>query len=121
MLTLLPSPPLVRPSRLSPSLLTLSNVISKLSDPTLSSTHIPYRDSKLTRYLQPALSGKSRVAVICTISPDEKQAIETLSTLKFARRAGKVVTKAERGVVSRLAALVSCSLAFARARADSRL
>lgn len=63
------------------------------------SSHIPFRDSKLTRLLQPALSGKSRVAIICTISPDAEQATETLSTLKFAKRAKLVVTKAERNVL----------------------
>lgn len=82
------------------SLLTLGTVIGKLTDPSSSSAHIPYRDSKLTRLLQPALSGNSRVAVICTVSPDLEQAAETLSTLKFAKRAKMVVTKAERGVVS---------------------
>ena len=82
------------------SLLTLGSVIAKLTETRSSSQpapHIPYRDSKLTRLLQPALSGNSRVAVICTISSDAAQASETLSTLKFARRAKMVVTKAERG------------------------
>lgn len=81
------------------SLLTLGTVIGKLTDPSTSAAHIPYRDSKLTRLLQPALSGNSRVAVICTVSPDPEQAVETLSTLKFAKRAKMVVTKAERGVL----------------------
>ncbi|KAL8276120.1 hypothetical protein RQP46_011469 [Phenoliferia psychrophenolica] len=84
------------------SLLTLGTVIAKLTEsrnPSAPAPHIPYRDSKLTRLLQPALSGNSRVAVICTISPDVAQASETLSTLKFARRAKMVVTKAERGVL----------------------
>ncbi|KAJ8294689.1 Kinesin-related protein 4 [Rhodotorula toruloides] len=81
------------------SLLTLGTVIGKLTDPTTSTAHIPYRDSKLTRLLQPALSGNSRVAVVCTVSPDAEQATETLSTLKFAKRAKMVVTKAERGVL----------------------
>ncbi|GJN89577.1 hypothetical protein Rhopal_002564-T1 [Rhodotorula paludigena] len=81
------------------SLLTLGTVIGKLSDPSTASSHIPYRDSKLTRLLQPALSGNSRVAVVCTVSPDAEQATETLSTLKFAKRAKMVVTKAERGVL----------------------
>ncbi|GAA5893152.1 hypothetical protein JCM8208_004359 [Rhodotorula glutinis] len=92
------------------SLLTLGTVIGKLTDnPSSSSSssssssappqHIPYRDSKLTRLLQPALSGNSRVAVVCTVSPDPEQAQETLSTLKFARRAKMVVTKAERGIL----------------------
>ncbi|KPV72139.1 uncharacterized protein RHOBADRAFT_18490 [Rhodotorula graminis WP1] len=102
------------------SLLTLGTVIGKLTDhPSSSSSsssssappqHIPYRDSKLTRLLQPALSGNSRVAVVCTVSPDPEQAQETLSTLKFARRAKMVVTKAERGVVSR-SSFLSLSLA----------
>ena len=61
--------------------------------------HIPYRDSKLTRLLQPALSGNSRVAIICTVSPDLEQATETLSTLKFAKRAKMIETKAERSAV----------------------
>jgi hypothetical protein len=62
--------------------------------------HIPYRDSLLTRLLQPALSGKSRVAIICTISPDLENYSESHNTLKFAGDAKKIVTKAERGVVS---------------------
>ncbi|GAA5961230.1 hypothetical protein JCM3765_002879 [Sporobolomyces pararoseus] len=88
-------------SFINKSLLTLGTVIGKLTEQPHSSTahHVPYRDSKLTRLLQPALSGNSRVAVICTISPDIEQATETLSTLKFAKRVKMVVTKAERGVL----------------------
>ncbi|GAA5923779.1 uncharacterized protein JCM15063_003761 [Sporobolomyces koalae] len=86
-------------SFINKSLLTLGTVIGKLTEPHSSTAHIPYRDSKLTRLLQPALSGNSRVAVVCTISPDVEQATETLSTLKFAKRAKMVVTKAERGVL----------------------
>lgn len=33
--------------------------------------HIPYRDSKLTRILQPALGGNAKTAMICTVTPDE--------------------------------------------------
>ncbi|GAA5980414.1 hypothetical protein JCM5350_001490 [Sporobolomyces pararoseus] len=87
-------------SFINKSLLTLGTVIGKLTEPHHSSTsHVPYRDSKLTRLLQPALSGNSRVAVVCTISPDVEQATETLSTLKFAKRVKMVVTKAERGIL----------------------
>ncbi|GAA6059859.1 hypothetical protein JCM10212_007064 [Sporobolomyces blumeae] len=86
-------------SFINKSLLTLGTVIGKLTEPHGSNAHIPYRDSKLTRLLQPALSGNSRVAVVCTVSPDVEQATETLSTLKFAKRAKMVVTKAERGVL----------------------
>ena len=49
--------------------------------------------------MQPALSGNSRVAIICTVSPDLEQATETLSTLKFAKRAKMIETKAERSAV----------------------
>ncbi|PLW36331.1 hypothetical protein PCANC_19444 [Puccinia coronata f. sp. avenae] len=78
------------------SLLALSNVISKLSK---REAHIPYRDSKLTRLLQTSLSGNAKVVVICAISADARSVVETLSTLRFARRAKMVVTKAERGTI----------------------
>ena len=51
---------------------------------------IPYRDSKLTRLLQPALEGDSKVNIICNISPCAVSYEETLSTLKFAQRAKKI-------------------------------
>ncbi|SPO36055.1 related to Kinesin-7a motor protein [Pseudozyma flocculosa] len=84
------------------SLLTLGTVIAKLTEPTAlgassSDLHIPYRDSKLTRILQTSLSGNARIAVICTLSPDVKHAVETLSTLKFGKRCKMVVTSAKKG------------------------
>ncbi|KAG0309260.1 hypothetical protein BGZ98_004109 [Dissophora globulifera] len=74
------------------SLLTLGTVISKLTDDK--GSHIPYRDSKLTRILQSSLSGNARVSVICTISPSFLNVDESHNTLKFAARVKKVVTKA---------------------------
>ncbi|KAF9285957.1 hypothetical protein BGZ68_003347 [Mortierella alpina] len=74
------------------SLLTLGTVISKLTDEK--GSHIPYRDSKLTRILQSSLSGNARVSVICTISPSFLNVDESHNTLKFAARVKKVVTKA---------------------------
>ncbi|PWZ00973.1 kinesin-domain-containing protein [Testicularia cyperi] len=81
------------------SLLTLGTVIGKLTEQSADSesTHIPYRDSKLTRILQTSLSGNARIAVICTLSPDREHANETLSTLKFGKRCKMVVTTAKRG------------------------
>ena len=67
------------------SLLALSTVISKLADE--SDGHISYRDSKLTRILQPSLGGNSRTAIICTITPDDEFYEETVGTLKFGSRA----------------------------------
>ena len=57
------------------------------------SGHIPYRDSKLTRILQPALGGNSRTAIICTITPAAIHCEETHSTLKFASRAKTITNK----------------------------
>ncbi|KAG3197285.1 hypothetical protein PC128_g6955 [Phytophthora cactorum] len=67
------------------SLSALGNVISALVNPKR--THIPYRDSKLTRLLQDSLGGNTRTVVIATISPSESAVDETISTLQFADRA----------------------------------
>lgn len=74
------------------SLLTLGHVIFKLSEG--STDHIPYRDSKLTRILQSSLGGKARVSICCNISPSSGNIDESLSTLKFAARAKKIVNYA---------------------------
>jgi hypothetical protein len=50
-------------------------------------THIPYRDSKLTRLLQNSLSGNSKMIIILTISKNPIYLSETISTLKFGERA----------------------------------
>uniref|UniRef100_H3G6Z3 Kinesin-like protein n=1 Tax=Phytophthora ramorum TaxID=164328 RepID=H3G6Z3_PHYRM len=71
------------------SLSALGNVISALVNPRR--THVPYRDSKLTRLLQDSLGGNTRTVVIATISPSESAVDETISTLQFADRA-KCVT-----------------------------
>jgi len=75
------------------SLLTLGHVIYKLSEKNTS--HIPYRDSKLTRILQSSLGGKAKIAVCCNISPSNGNLEETISTLKFANRAKRVTTTAK--------------------------
>ncbi|ODQ63262.1 kinesin-domain-containing protein, partial [Nadsonia fulvescens var. elongata DSM 6958] len=80
------------------SLLTLGTIISRLSAASTSSalTHVPYRDSKLTRLLQPALSGKSIVSILCTIHPGNDVFTESLSTLRFAARAKNIVVSVKR-------------------------
>ncbi|KIX00230.1 uncharacterized protein Z518_10369 [Rhinocladiella mackenziei CBS 650.93] len=89
-------------AHINKSLLTLGTVIAKLSgnrdkngNPTdKDGKHLPYRDSKLTRLLQPALSGNSLVSILCTIQIGAGLTVagnnhtgETLNTLKFAARA----------------------------------
>lgn len=56
--------------------------------------HIPYRDSKLTRLLQPSLSGNAQMVLICCISPLATHIEESHNTFKFAARAKKVQQKA---------------------------
>ena len=80
------------------SLMSLATVISRLAELSseqgfVNSNHIPYRDSKLTRLLQPALTGNSRCVIICAVSPSSKFLEETLSTLKFASRAKAIKAK----------------------------
>uniref|UniRef100_A0A0E0HMJ0 Kinesin-like protein n=1 Tax=Oryza nivara TaxID=4536 RepID=A0A0E0HMJ0_ORYNI len=72
-------------SYINKSLLTLGKVISKLTDEK--ATHIPFRDSKLTRLLKSSLSGQGRVSLICTVTPASSNSEETHNTLKFAHRA----------------------------------
>ncbi|KAJ1275789.1 hypothetical protein BS78_05G163200 [Paspalum vaginatum] len=69
------------------SLMILGNVINKLSENGKQKGHIPYRDSKLTRILQPALGGNAKTSIICTAAPEEIHIEETRGTLQFASRA----------------------------------
>jgi hypothetical protein len=73
------------------SLFILANVINKLAEDK--HTHIPYRDSKLTRILSNALGGNSLTAIICNVSPAAINHYQTLSTLRFATRAKIVKNK----------------------------
>lgn len=70
-------------------LLALGNVISALSSGRRNS-HIPYRDSKLTRLLQNALGGNSQTLMLACVSPAEGNANETLNTLQYANRAKNI-------------------------------
>ncbi|CAK1367970.1 Kinesin-like protein KIP2 [Cercospora beticola] len=94
-------------AHINKSLLTLGTVIARLStedekdgakpaDKEKATKHLPYRDSKLTRLLQGALSGNSLVSILCTIqlssantsaAQSSSHTGETLNTLKFASRA----------------------------------
>ncbi|KAL3621299.1 hypothetical protein CASFOL_036211 [Castilleja foliolosa] len=86
------------------SLLTLSTVIRKLSKGR--NGHVNYRDSKLTRILQPALGGNARTAIICTLSPSRSHVEQSRNTLLFACCAKEVSTNAQVNVVMSDKALV---------------
>ncbi|CAM8932429.1 unnamed protein product [Rhodiola kirilowii] len=81
-------------SYINKSLLTLGTVIGKLSEGKAS--HIPYRDSKLTRLLQSSLGGHGYVSLICTVTPASSNMEETHNTLKFASRAKYIEINASR-------------------------
>ncbi|KAG0618428.1 hypothetical protein M758_4G063400 [Ceratodon purpureus] len=83
-------------AHINKSLTTLGIVINKLSEGGgKQGSHVPYRDSRLTRILQSALGGNARTAIICTINPDEIHIDETRSTLQFASRAKRVTNCAQ--------------------------
>ncbi|KAK9803021.1 hypothetical protein WJX72_002716 [[Myrmecia] bisecta] len=71
-------------------LLALGNVISALGDPARNLSHVPYRDSKITRLLQDSLGGNSQTCMIACISMDHSCLEETLNTLKYADRARNI-------------------------------
>ncbi|CEG67610.1 Putative Kinesin-domain-containing protein [Rhizopus microsporus] len=87
-------------------LLALGNVISALGDESRRVSHIPYRDSKLTRLLQDSLGGNSQTLMLACASPAESNVTETLNTLKYANRArnirNRVVVNQEMGEVDKL-------------------
>lgn len=78
------------------SLLALASVIWKISEPKNKRTHIPYRNSKLTRVLQESLNGSACISVLCCISPSSGNVDESISTLKFASRAKLIKNTAKK-------------------------
>ena len=78
-------------TKINLSLSALGNVISALVDGR--SSHIPYRDSKLTRLLEDSLGGNTKTVMIAAISPADYNYEETLSTLRYATRAKSIKNK----------------------------
>ncbi|GAA6093065.1 kinesin-like protein KIF3A [Tachysurus ichikawai] len=79
-------------TKINLSLSTLGNVISALVDGK--STHVPYRNSKLTRLLQDSLGGNSKTMMCANIGPADYNYDETISTLRYANRAKNIKNKA---------------------------
>lgn len=78
--------------KINKSLSALGNVINALTDGK--STHVPYRDSKLTRVLQECIGGNAKTTLIIACSPSSWNEMETLSTLRFGKRAKRIVNHA---------------------------
>uniref|UniRef100_A0AC34F1U3 Kinesin-like protein n=1 Tax=Panagrolaimus sp. ES5 TaxID=591445 RepID=A0AC34F1U3_9BILA len=74
------------------SLLTLGRVINAL---TTNASHIPYRESKLTRILQDSLGGKTITTIIATLSPSSTNLEESISTLEYSTRAKNIKNNPE--------------------------
>ncbi|XP_037034787.1 kinesin-like protein KIF13B isoform X4 [Bradysia coprophila] len=85
-------------SNINKSLTTLGLVISKLADQSSGKNRndkfVPYRDSVLTWLLKDNLGGNSKTVMVATISPAEDNFEETLSTLRYADRAKRIVNHA---------------------------
>lgn len=92
------------------SLLTLAQVIGKLSDRKQKHAHIPYRDSNLTRFLQPILAGAtSRICLICNIKNEKKAFEESHRTIIFGQNAKNLDMKPKINVSS-TERLANCTL-----------
>ncbi|XP_074782629.1 uncharacterized protein LOC141970145 isoform X2 [Athene noctua] len=72
------------------SLLALINVINALAEAKSRKSHIPYRDSKLTRLLKDSIGGHCRTIMIAAVSPSVLAYEDTYNTLKYAGRAKEI-------------------------------
>jgi hypothetical protein len=74
--------------------LALGNVISALSSSEKKKiTHIPYRDSKITRILKDSLGGNAKTLMICCISPSSCNLDESINAVKYASRVSNSLDK----------------------------
>jgi len=88
------------------SLSALLSVIKALtSDKKAQKSHVPYRDSKLTRILVESLGGNAKTTMIIALSPALDNEDETLSTLRFGQRAKMIKNTA---VVNKTLSLEEC-------------
>ncbi|XP_034437294.1 kinesin-like protein KIF3B [Hippoglossus hippoglossus] len=78
-------------TKINQSLFALGNVMSALVDGRTS--HIPYRDSKLTRLLQDSLGGNACTVMVANIGPASYNMEETLTTLRYSNRAKNIKNK----------------------------
>eukprot|EP01046_Picozoa_sp_COSAG06_P026121 COSAG06_NODE_2231_length_7287_cov_56.373539_9_plen_722_part_00 len=75
--------------KINQSLSALSGVIKALSE---AKTHVPYRDSTLTKILMSSLGGNCRTSLLLAASPSFDNVTETVSTLRFGERAKRIKT-----------------------------
>jgi kinesin family protein 3/17 len=73
------------------ALMVLGNCISALT--SRGHSHIPYRDSSLTKLLRDSLGGNARTLMIATLGPADYNFSESMSTLRYAENAKKIKNK----------------------------
>ncbi|KAI1128666.1 kinesin motor domain-containing protein [Nemania abortiva] len=88
---------LIEGANINKSLLALGSCINALCDPRKKS-HVPYRNSKLTRLLKFSLGGNCKTVMIVCVSPSSVHFDETQNTLRYANRAKNIQTKVTRNV-----------------------
>jgi kinesin family protein 18/19 len=88
---------LIEGANINKSLLALGSCINALCDPR-KNTHVPYRNSKLTRLLKFSLGGNCKTVMIVCVSPASTHFDETQNTLRYANRAKNIQTKVTRNV-----------------------
>ncbi|KAI8377769.1 P-loop containing nucleoside triphosphate hydrolase protein [Radiomyces spectabilis] len=77
------------------SLFVLGQVVEALN---VGSPRIPFRDSKMTRILQPTLGGKALGMMIINIAPGQAFYADTLNALKFASRSREIRSRPKRNI-----------------------
>lgn len=100
-------------AKINQSLLALLRVIQNLADGagrTGPKAHVPFRDSNLTRLLQPCLGGNSKTAIVATVSPAYSSIDNTRATLNFISVAAKVCALSPVGDPFQLSIMVSARM-----------
>jgi hypothetical protein len=94
-------------------LLVLGNVINALAERdhkhSRGRTHVPYRDSKLTRLLQDSLGGNAKTCMVACVSTADSSLEETVNTLKYAERARAIRNRPHVNVDPQAAALAAAA------------
>ncbi|CAK6977288.1 kinesin-like protein KIF3C [Scomber scombrus] len=103
-------------AKINLSLSALGNVISALADGR--SSHVPYRDSKLTRLLQDSLGGNAKTVMVATLGPAPQHYDETITTLRYANRAKNIQNQPKVNEDPKDALLREFQMEIARLRAQ---
>jgi hypothetical protein len=93
---------LAESKNINTSLFYLCQVISKLAEQKMgllrNDSHIPFRNSNLTKILRSSLGGNARTCILCTVTPTSSQFEQTLSTLRFGSNARSITNKVKANV-----------------------